>query len=152
MSTIPSFESDQTAQTLARLLGYAGLLPFAMLPIANFYGFGIFSLTAAQAFVAYSAVILSFLAGSLWSSGILAKDSPSRLVLMLVSNSLAISAWFSILMSSQTVAVVALLVAYLILLWAERRLCSDQARPYRLMRVRLTALVALFHLLFLLSG
>jgi hypothetical protein len=50
----------------AKLLGYAGVLPFAAFALAHFFGGGEVSEYALRAFLIYSALILSFLGGIRW--------------------------------------------------------------------------------------
>ena len=50
----------------AKLLGYAGVLPFAALGLAHFFAGGAVSAHALQGFLSYGAVILSFLGGIRW--------------------------------------------------------------------------------------
>ena len=96
-----------TVLTLIRILGYAGIIPFAIpvwLMIDGFW-FGpglqsaaLFGLYAPYIFIAYSAVILSFMSGTLWANvqmtGNLSLVKPA----VLMSNFLALSAWFALLL------------------------------------------------------
>jgi hypothetical protein len=50
----------------ARVLGYAGVLPFATLALVHVFGGGDISPHALRAFLVYSALILSFLGGIRW--------------------------------------------------------------------------------------
>lgn len=50
----------------AKLLGYAGVVPFAALALAHFFASGAVAAHALQGFLAYGAVILSFLGGIRW--------------------------------------------------------------------------------------
>lgn len=50
----------------AKLLGYSGVLPFALLAVLHFYGERQTEVAALRGFSAYGAVILSFLGGIRW--------------------------------------------------------------------------------------
>ena len=50
----------------AKILGYSGLLPFAVLAVVHFYGSPQVRDWALQGFLAYGAIILSFLGGIRW--------------------------------------------------------------------------------------
>jgi hypothetical protein len=60
----------------AFLLGWAGVLPFALLTAAAVLGFEPLSLDARAALLAYGAAILSFLGGAQW--GVLLPRSPDE--------------------------------------------------------------------------
>jgi hypothetical protein len=50
----------------AKILGYSGVLPFALLAVLHFYGEQKIETATLRGFVAYSVVILSFLGGIRW--------------------------------------------------------------------------------------
>lgn len=56
----------QVIPLAAKVLGYSGVLPFAVLAMLHFYGERQIEDVALQAFLAYGAVILSFLGGIRW--------------------------------------------------------------------------------------
>ena len=144
---------------LTKTLGYAGLLPF-MVPLylmvlaftsaAGLQSASLFGLYAPYVFIAYSAVILSFLSGTLWAygrpqAGVLAAGA------ILFSNLVALAAWVSLLLIYLTpimtlFALCLLTAAYLGLLLIERLLEVPQETGYWRMRIQLTALVAAAHL------
>ena len=149
-----------TSATLTRVLGFLGLVPF-MLPsylMANAALFGsglqsaaIFGLYGPYVFIAYSAIILSFLGGTLWAQARQSDDS-SALMTILFSNLLALSAWACLLLiyiaPIMTVFSVCLLLAgYLGMLFAESLNDVSRQRKYWRMRLWLTFWVALAHLL-----
>jgi hypothetical protein len=148
-----------TVLTLIRILGYAGLIPFAVpvwLMIDGFW-FGpglqsaaLFGLYAPYIFIAYSAVILSFMSGTLWANvqmtGNLSLVKPS----VLMSNLLALSAWFALLLiyiaPIMTIfAVTLLMLGFISLLWAER-IVDSGTEVYWRMRLSLTTIVTALHL------
>ncbi|KRO97124.1 MAG: hypothetical protein ABS24_05650 [SAR92 bacterium BACL26 MAG-121220-bin70] len=148
-----------TVLTLIRILGYAGIIPFAIpvwLMIDGFW-FGpglqsaaLFGLYAPYIFIAYSAVILSFMSGTLWANvqmtGNLSLVKPA----VLMSNFLALSAWFALLLiyiaPIMTIfAVTLLMLGFISLLWAER-IVDSGTKVYWRMRLSLTTIVTALHL------
>ena len=154
---------------LTALLGDLGSLPFILLAgvmaDAHFNGPGLHSasvlgLYAPYIFIAYSAVILSFLSGALWErerereSQPSRQDEPNRLatVIILFSNFIALSAWACLLLiyvaPIMTVFAICLLLAgFLSLLWVERLTGAAAlfSSSYWSMRLRITILVVLLH-------
>jgi hypothetical protein len=164
--------SDQPATVSAKynltaLLGDLGSLPFILLAglmaNAHFNGPGLQSasvlgLYAPYVFIAYSAVILSFLSGVLWERERERSrlTEPNRLtsVTILFSNFIALSAWACLLLiyvaPIMTVFAVCLLLAgFLSLLWVERLTGAAElfSSSYWSMRLRITILVVLLHAL-----
>ena len=167
--------TDQVASAakynLTALLGDLGSLPFILLAgvmaDAHFNGPGLHSasvlgLYAPYIFIAYSAVILSFLSGALWErererereSQPSRQDEPNRLatVIILFSNFIALSAWACLLLiyvaPIMTVFAICLLLAgFLSLLWVERLTGAAAlfSSSYWSMRLRITILVVLLH-------
>ena len=150
---------------LTALLGDLGSLPFILLAgvmaDAHFNGPGLHSasvlgLYAPYVFIAYSAVILSFLSGALWERERQPsrQDEPNRLatVTILFSNFIALSAWACLLLiyvaPIMTVFAICLLLAgFLSLLWVERLTGAAAlfSSSYWSMRLRITILVVLLH-------
>ncbi len=153
-------------------LGGLGLIPF-VIPVAamiravssdaGMQSAAVFGFYAPYVFVAYSAIILSFLSGVLWHSGRTLKTESMAKFGVIASNLIALTAWASLLMvylsSLMTLlAITLLLCGYGILLLLERTLDADlngsldpsvtDARYWR-MRLLLTAAVILFHSLVL---
>ena len=164
--------SDQPATVSAKynltaLLGDLGSLPFILLAglmaNAHFNGPGLQSasvlgLYAPYVFIAYSAVILSFLSGALWERererSRLAEPNRLTSVIILFSNFIALSAWACLLLiyvaPIMTVFAVCLLLAgFLSLLWVERLTGAAElfSSSYWSMRLRITILVVLLHAL-----
>ena len=168
--------SDQSSTAAAKynltsLLGDLGSLPFILLAglmaNAHFSGPGLHSaavlgLYAPYVFIAYSAVILSFLSGALWERERESERERSRLaepnrlasVTILFSNFIALSAWACLLLiyvaPIMTIFAVCLLMAgFLSLLWVERLTGAAEliGSSYWSMRLRITILVLLLHAL-----
>ena len=163
--------SDQTpviskvpaSHKLTALLGYLGSLPFILLVglmvDGHFNGAGLQSasvsgLYAPYVFIAYSAVILSFLSGALWERSRSAAPSRLATVTILFSNFIALSAWACLLLiyvaPIMTLFAVCLLMAgFLSLLWVERLTGEAEiaGSSYWSMRLRITILVLSLHAL-----
>jgi hypothetical protein len=170
--------SDQSSTAAAKynltsLLGDLGSLPFILLAglmaNAHFSGPGLHSaavlgLYAPYVFIAYSAVILSFLSGALWERereresererSRLAEPNRLASVTILFSNFIALSAWACLLLiyvaPIMTIFAVCLLMAgFLSLLWVERLTGAAEliGSSYWSMRLRITILVVLLHAL-----
>ncbi len=82
---------DLNARKTAKTLGWLGVIPFVALAATSAFGG---PLWAQQALIAYSALILAFMAGTLWSVWIHAiRTSAKANVHLLVSNVLVLLAW-----------------------------------------------------------
>ncbi|MCT2532568.1 DUF3429 domain-containing protein [SAR92 clade bacterium H231] len=144
---------------LIKTLGYAGTLPFllpvylmgqAFLSSKGLQSAALFGLYAPYVFIAYSAVILSFLSGTVWAYA-RSVDAVVSYGAILFSNLVALSAWLSMLLiyiaPIMTLFALCLLMAgYLGLLLIERLLEVPENAGYWHMRIQLTAVVALAHL------
>mgnify|MGYP001571403568 CR=1 FL=1 len=145
-------------------LGYLGLIPFLIplwqMIVAVSQGLGVdsaslFGLYAPYVFITYSAVILSFLAGILWSKGRFNTQQKASKAAIVFSNMMAISAWTSLIIINYSQMLTMFAVALLLggfgsLLLAERALNidSDDAKYWR-MRLVLTMIVIAAHSLLL---
>lgn len=164
MTDISTVDSQPNKNTLTLWLGYLGLIPF-FVPLAEMtqtlasgkgvHGASLFGFYAPYIFIAYSAVILSFLGGVLWSKGRQSSQSASSSIMILFSNFLALSAWASLLLINISSVLMVFAVALLLggfgsLLIAERSLEQDpQDAQYWRMRLILTLLVICAHSLML---
>ena len=138
-------------QVMTRL-AYLGLVPFLLCLICIWTDKTLFGLSAHQVFIAYSAIILSFLSGILWGNAIdHIKTSLSRNALLL-SNLFALIAWGVLLHSpaSYVWSELVLLFGFVAVWFAEKKIreVEKENRPadYQPMRNKLTAIVAVFHL------
>ena len=138
-------------------LGYLGVIPFAVAAYFALQGSQLWQLEPVALFVAYSAVILALLGGSLWGKGETLKDSMPTSVLLIASNLTALFSWASLIFSAANfaVAISGLMLGYVVMLFIEQRfaglLFRNQAASYLNLRLALTTLVVLTHLLVLLS-
>ena len=137
-------------------LGYLGLIPFAVGAALVATGATLFALPAHVLFITYSAIILSFLGGVLWGRSLARRESLQRWLLLLLSNVMALLAWFVLLAqaANPSLALLALSLGYLVVWLAEWPLDTTDgpdplARPYAGMRLVLTGLVVSLHLVVL---
>lgn len=134
------------ARLTASALGYAGLIPF----YAFLLGFALLEdyprSLSIQGFLLYSLAILSFLGGALWGQArtVDPAEQPFRLI---VSNGIVIFAVACLLTAQTTLAASLMLLGYLTLLWFERNVDGTEGW-YPQLRFRLTAGVALAHVLY----
>ena len=147
---------------LMLVLGYAGLSPFVLLSVmmlhAAFVGPGlqsssVFGLYAPYLFISYSAIILSFLSGTLWSRNGYAAESTKNELLLVGSNLLALIAWLALILvyfsSVMTLLAVSLLIAgFASVLLLERSIMTTNKSYWRL-RLYLTSAVIATQLLVL---
>ncbi|ELR66585.1 hypothetical protein C942_04283 [Photobacterium marinum] len=146
---------NQSPDKIMSRLAYLGLLPFIISILCIWADKTLFGLSAQKVFIAYSAVILSFLAGILWGNAIdHIKHKLSRNALIL-SNLFALIAWGVLLHSpeSYVISVLVLLFGFVAVWFAEMKIreIEKEGKPegYQPMRNRLTGLVALMHLMHL---
>ncbi|OOE98493.1 DUF3429 domain-containing protein [Salinivibrio sp. IB643] len=147
----PDVRSSSSERTMLNL-GYLGLLPFAGALVVSWTGLTVFGLAGEQLFITYSAVILSFLSGVLWGSGL--DNTPptlSRYALVL-SNVFALLAWGALVKGATPLSLtVSVLTAGYFFVWLTERWIrhrqqkNDQPAGYQTMRDRLTLSVVAFH-------
>lgn len=139
-----------TTQLLVRLLGFLGLLPFIAFAVVAVLPGSEYSGIALDAFVGYSAVILSFLGGVLWGRSIPLPDGRRVHVLLLMSNLFALLGWGGLMLSHVSAALAMLGVGFLLVLAIEAIMAGtldvNLPRGYALMRAILTAVVVGLHL------
>lgn len=135
--------------TLARILGYAGLLPFLAFALGALFLTDYPAALSRQAFPLYSLAILCFLAGTLWGSAIHYPLGPKRLRLI-VSNGIVLFAVFAILTAQQLLATALLMLGHMAILWFERNSGSTRGWYPRL-RAHLTWSAVALHLLYIIG-
>lgn len=125
-------------------LGYAGLVPFIVLPLSQFWPEVFNPETSLGLFQSYSLIILAFMAGVLWP--VLYQQPNTLLPVWVVS--LALVGWFSAWLPPQ-LQLLLLACAFITLRWLEiHQGINARYHPhYRRLRNHLTAVVVLCHLL-----
>jgi hypothetical protein len=86
------FMNVQAVQS-ARLLGWAGIVPFILIPVIAYTGAPDW---LESLLVSYGAIILAFMAGTLWARHVLIEQPSTRM--LIASNVLALAAWPAVLM------------------------------------------------------
>lgn len=125
-------------------LGYSGVLPFAALAFAVLFVEGPWRDVALRAFLAYGAVILSFLGGIRW--GAAARSAPERGAEYVLAVLPSLWAWGFLLIDSTALAAWGLLAGFLLMGFVDWLKPAPGTAPWLApLRVRLTAAVALCH-------
>jgi hypothetical protein len=156
-----------TQRLIFNLLGYLGLLPFAVSTGLVIAGITLFGVDPRFLFASYSATILSFLGGVLWGRCLGQTLPMTGSVMLLLSNCFALMAWAALLVSDTgyALALVVLMAGYCLAYLAERHLTdpsitdpsitdpsiSGLVKYYMKMRLVLTGLVLSAHLLLLMD-
>ncbi len=126
-----------------KILGYAGLIPFfgCLILSTSINNIGI---NSQQVFIAYSAIILSFIAGSLWR--IDEKNTYKKQ--QLISNLFSVIG-FAALCINDLAGLVLLATSYPLILAFEYKIARQTSirQHYMKMRAQLTVLVFLAHIL-----
>jgi hypothetical protein len=143
----------QVQSTFYRL-GYLGLIPFIFgvyLVVANL---NLMGHPGMFWFCSYSAIILSFLGGALWGRAIQIEAEGTSAKLLIMSNVVAIIAWGCLLLGNlQTAALALLTIGFAALLiveyFGDQKVFTDVDKGYVKMRVNLTSLVIIAHLIVL---
>jgi len=125
-----------------KLLGYLGLLPFVLcLYLSKEVVF--LGVSTQAAFIAYGAIILSFIAGTVWHKNGVASDSMQ----LLVSNIFSLIAFVTLLIRTD-IALLILAPTYILIFLYEKYLSKRQQFPasYMNMRAKLTGCVVFLHI------
>ena len=144
------------------ILGCFGLIPFlasSALILSDFIRFGhvansnVFGIYTPLIFVSYSAIILSFLCGTLWGSRDQMRLLKQETTLLLFTNLIAVIAWFLILavQISNTLLVMGVFllgVSFVVLFFVEITF-TLMNHKYKVLRFLLTAAVFLSHMIVL---
>ncbi|WJG10961.1 DUF3429 domain-containing protein [Aliiglaciecola sp. LCG003] len=125
-----------------QILGYAGLIPFILLPFLTVWGTVSF-FEGVSFFNQYSVIILSFLGGVLWQDAIRFDKSSSQLYIAMLPSLIG---WFALALLPAMNVLWVLLCCYLLVLIYEFSV-MDQQVWYRSLRIRLTAISMGGHLM-----
>ncbi|MGB2065043.1 DUF3429 domain-containing protein [Marinomonas gallaica] len=140
------------SSSLIKTLGVLGLIPFIASTLAFHFNFYHYGLLAQSVFVAYSAVILSFLSGAIWGQVLEQPFQSKCKILLIASNVVALIAWCGLLIDQPHMSLLLLLCGYISIFWLEVRWLK-QIRPdqsyYPNLRFGLTVAVCAMHLLML---
>lgn len=129
----------------AKLLGYAGLLPFIGLPVLIVSGM-LSYFQGYTYFVQYSAIILSFFGGIHWLDALQNKRSDHQLYVAMLPS---IVAWLALIFFSGNTLLSILSVAHIGILMYDKYVLAlerDILLDYTFLRTMLTTIVVLSHL------
>ena len=142
-----------------KLLTYLGAVPFLLaLAIACYGYFDLSELTGKEIRFTrfksymmahtYGAVIVAFLAGIQWGVSL---NQPSNKQYFIISNVLALMAWFSLFSFASFAGIATLVAAFMLALWVDRHAHQAGLIPnwFWQLRLRISALVILTLLLML---
>ena len=128
-----------------KILGYLGLIPFA---VFLYYGSeqSLFVVNSKFSFISYSAIILSFIAGSLWRESPNNQNSQTQII----SNLTSLIAFVCLLVNIST-ALIVLPITYGFIFVYQVKLHKQSSHnelstDYMIMRFWLTLTVIIFHL------
>ena len=131
------------------MLGYAGLLPFIISTGLILMGQTLFSIDPFMLFVTYSAIILSFLAGTLWGRESSKVHYLNDDKLLIISNVVSVLAWVTIVINHLYVSLIILMLGYLVVYrldkqqWRDKTLSDD----YIQLRTYLTGVALVCHVI-----
>jgi len=129
---------------VAKILGYCGILPFAILAVLHLYGGQQLKITALQGFLAYGAVILSFLGGIRW--GVASLDDRFKGVAPFISVVPSLWAFVCLLWPEPIQAVWGLLAGFALVGIADRWFPAPGSTGWMVtLRTRLTSGVIACH-------
>lgn len=125
-------------------LGYSGLIPFILTLALAGYIDEFLNISPVKVFIFYSAIILSFIAGTLWRK--LNNNVNSKL--QILSNIFSLLAFLTLLLPNY-IALVILAKAYLLTLLCEYYFDHSDPENYQYlqMRMHLTSLVVIMHII-----
>ena len=133
--------AEQQNIITSKVLGYLGVLPFILSLTLSYFG-PFDGLDANFIFIAYSAAILSFLAGTLWHADTHKRSGrPKEL-----SNAFCLAA-FSSLLIYYPYALLLQIANFSLLYFYEKNYLAPKPKEYMALRFRLTSLVVSLHLL-----
>jgi hypothetical protein len=141
VSQIEVFIGKNTIMKTWQWLGYLGLLPFVLSLVVSLLVQEWLD-RAKQIFVFYGAIILSFLAGSLWQVTA-QKNNHHR---QIISNGFALIA-FAALLTPTLISIVVVAIGFMLIFYYENFKVknSDGKTAYLKLRFNLTSIVVLLH-------
>ncbi|MBD5769611.1 DUF3429 domain-containing protein [Marinomonas colpomeniae] len=141
-----------SSSILSLQLSVLGIIPFAFSTYLSWTNQMLFDESGSYLFTTYSAIILSFLSGTLWGQCINKRISTMSQYLLISSNVIALGAWFSLLLEVSSLSIALLLLGFISLFWVEARSLREENSVhsrYLNMRFGITLIVCVLHLLML---
>ena len=143
-------------QNLIYSLGLAGLIPFFGAAAAEYAGWSIVGINPQTVFLSYSAIILSFMGGTLWGKSRELPNSKLSAALLIFSNALTLLAWLMLLLGTHyyatglSIAILAFTALYIVEWTNAKHLFEAEANAYLKLRLFLSTTVCLCHVVMLL--
>lgn len=167
--TLPPTVITPSIPTISKALGYLGLIPFYAALYFTYVHNDLSGISPYTLFISYSALILTFLAGTLWSRSLAYKQLTPAIKnsALIISNLIMLSAWMSFILHPMypVLSATILLCGFLIVAISEGQLAfsynkeKDEMRlnevsqftckEYLTLRKHLTLLVILAHIFFI---
>jgi|GEM_PF-2020816 len=144
MSHALHIQTEREKKVMA-VLGYAGLIPFVLCVLAAFFELTFLDLQPGIVFCTYSVVIVTFLSGTIWGKSLYCDDN--KLFYLLSSNLFTLIAWVCLLTAHLLIALLVLALCFVALLFIEARQPNVMGRYYIVMRISLTSIVVVLHIL-----
>jgi len=142
---------------LSRCLAWFGIVPFLIAILMVALGSTLFSVSGELLFVTYSAIILTFMAGTLWGQCSHSDESATdHRIPIVVSNIWAIIAWLCVILIQVNEAFLSVVILFLALgyfhvLTQEKKVnLLVVSESYFTLRTQVTCKVIILHLLLLL--
>src|SRR5690606_6806112 len=134
---------------------YLGIIPFVAAAAAVILQMPLGPFAGLELFVTYSAVILSFVAGSLWGKVMSSKDSGDDSKALVITTALSLVGWLALLLDHIPFALVILALGFFVAWIIERSPSIGESsycpQDYTKMRGRLTLWVIVLHGILLLQ-
>jgi hypothetical protein len=126
-------------------LTYLGAVPFFLAFYISLTSNSFLGVDAAQWFLSYGLVILSFMAGTLWGQVVSEEVSVKRIAL--ATNAITLAAWFSFLLAGPPLTLIITALGFIALYLLEALAMAHLKRPdyYLGLRLKVTALVVIAH-------
>lgn len=145
---------NSTKTKLMQILGYGGLVPFLLTALAELMALELpVPVEPMTLLLTYGAIILSFLAGTLWGRAMHRADSEPTNLLLILSNAFALLAWLTLLLNTVFWSLLLQMLGFALLLAFERGLARGtlmtSQSSYYPMRLILTTGVIVCQLLVL---
>lgn len=129
-----------------KFLGYAGLIPFLLIPALTYFDM-LSYVSAFTHFVQYSAIILSFFGGVHWFNSISENKVDHQVYIAMMPS---IVAWLSLVFLEGKFLLMVLSLSYIAILMYDKytlKLSPEMIVEYTTLRVVLTSVVVLSHLM-----
>ncbi|QYK00816.1 DUF3429 domain-containing protein [Shewanella psychrotolerans] len=133
------------------MLGYAGLLPFIISTCLILMGQTLFSIDPFTLFITYSAIILSFLAGTLWGRESSKVHYLNDDKLLIISNVVSVLAWVTIVINHLYASLIILMLGYVVVYRLDKQQWRDKtlSDEYIQLRTYLTGVALVCHVIVL---